>query len=628
MEFLMDPSIWVGLLTLVVLEIVLGIDNLVFIAILADKLPPKQRDKARLIGLSLALIMRLGLLSVISWMVTLTKPLFSVMDYTFSGRDLIMLIGGIFLLFKATTELHERLENRQHDDGHGKGYASFWVVVLQIVVLDAVFSLDAVITAVGMVNHLPVMMAAVVIAMAVMLLASKPLTRFVNQHPTVVVLCLSFLLMIGLSLVAEGFGFHIPKGYLYAAIGFSIIIELFNQIARRNFIKQQSNQPLRARTADAILRLMGGRRQVSVQSSDSESRNPVPVPEGAFVEEERYMINGVLSLASRSLRGIMTPRGEISWVDANLSVDEIRQQLLSSPHSLFPVCRGELDEIIGVVRAKEMLVALEEGVNVEAIAASSPAIVVPETLDPINLLGVLRRARGSFVIVTNEFGVVQGLVTPLDVLEAIAGEFPDADETPEIVADGVGWLVKGTTDLHALSHTLGLENVINDEEDIATVAGLVISVNGQIPRIGDVIELPPLHITIVEANDYRVDMVRIVKEHAAITALLLEKQLMTKDEAQRIAQREREGENLIVNHVAIPHCWSEVDGTFRGYFITLEQALIVNGENVRHALIACASTGNRQEFKIFSFLASILSSHSPQRIEGVDSYEAFIALLH
>lgn len=294
MEFLMDPSIWVGLLTLVVLEIVLGIDNLVFIAILADKLPPKQRDKARLIGLSLALFMRLGLLSVISWMVTLTKPLFSIADFSFSGRDLIMLLGGIFLLFKATTELHERLENRQHDAGHGKGYASFWVVVLQIVVLDAVFSLDAVITAVGMVNHLPVMMAAVVIAMMVMLLASKPLTRFVNQHPTVVVLCLSFLLMIGLSLVAEGFGFHIPKGYLYAAIGFSITIEFFNQVARRNFIRHQSTLPLRARTADAILRMMGGRKQHAV-SHDGESPAPVPVPEGAFAEEERYMINGVLT---------------------------------------------------------------------------------------------------------------------------------------------------------------------------------------------------------------------------------------------------------------------------------------------------------------------------------------------
>jgi CBS domain containing-hemolysin-like protein len=513
MEFLMDPSIWAGLLTLVVLEIVLGIDNLVFIAILADKLPPKQRDKARLLGLSLALVMRLGLLSLISWMVTLTQPLFSVGSFNFSGRDLIMLFGGVFLLFKATTELHERLENREHDGGHGKGYASFWVVVLQIVILDAVFSLDAVITAVGMVNHLPVMMAAVVIAMAVMLLASKPLTRFVNQHPTVVVLCLSFLLMIGLSLVAEGFGFHIPKGYLYAAIGFSIIIEFFNQVARRNFIRHQSNLPLRARTADAILRLMGGRRQASPQI-ETDSQATVPVPEGAFAEEERYMINGVLTLASRSLRSIMTPRGDISWVDASLSVDQIRQQLLSSPHSLFPVCRGELDEVIGIVRAKEMLVALEEGADVAAIAAASPAIVVPETLDPIKLLAVLRRARGSFVIVTNEFGMVQGLVTPLDVLEAIAGEFPDADETPEIVADGDGWLVKGTTDLHALQHTLGIDNLVNDDEDVATVAGLVISAKGQIPPAGEVLEIAPLHITVVEANDYRVDLVRIVKEQS------------------------------------------------------------------------------------------------------------------
>ncbi len=291
---------------------------------------------------------------------TLTKPLITIADFSFSGRDLIMLLGGIFLSFKATTELHERLENRQHDAGHGKGYASFWVVVLQIVVLDAVFSLDAVITAVGMVNHLPVMMAAVVIAMILMLLASKPLTRFVNQHPTVVVLCLSFLLMIGLSLVAEGFGFHIPKGYLYAAIGFSIIIEFFNQVARRNFVRHQSTLPLRARTADAILRLMGGRKQASV-SHDADSPAAVPVPEGAFAEEERYMINGVLTLAQRSLRSIMTPRGEISWVDAEQSEDEIRRQLLSSPHSLFPVCRGELDEIIGIVRAKEMLVALESG---------------------------------------------------------------------------------------------------------------------------------------------------------------------------------------------------------------------------------------------------------------------------
>lgn len=155
--------------------------------------------------------------------------------------------------------------------------------------------------------------------------------------------------------------------------------------------------------------------------------------------------------------------------------------------------------------------ALEAGENVAAMASASPAIVVPETLDPINLLGVLRRARGSFVIVTNEFGVVQGLVTPLDVLETIAGEFPDADETPEIVLDGEGWLIKGSTDLHALQQALGLDDLVNEDDDIATVAGLVISANGHIPRIGDVVELPPLQFTIVEANDYRVDLVRVIK---------------------------------------------------------------------------------------------------------------------
>ena len=201
MEWLLDPTIWVGLLTLVVLEIVLGIDNLIFIAILADKLPPAERERARVIGLSLALLMRLGLLAGMSWLVQLTSPLVSFWGFQLSGRDLILIVGGFFLLFKGTLELHERLEGKRAEVSNARVYASFWVIVTQIVVLDAVFSIDAVITAVGMVDDLSVMMTAVVIAMVIMLLASKPLTRFVNAHPTVVVLCLGFLLMIGFSLV-------------------------------------------------------------------------------------------------------------------------------------------------------------------------------------------------------------------------------------------------------------------------------------------------------------------------------------------------------------------------------------------------------------------------------------------
>ena len=202
-EWMADPTAWLGLLTLIVLEIVLGIDNLVFIAILADKLPPHLRDRARLIGLSLALLMRLGLLASISWLVTLTEPLIEVFGKSFSGRDLIMLFGGVFLLFKATMELHERLEGRTHQPSGGRRtYALFWPVVAQIVVLDAVFSLDAVITAVGMVEHLEVMMIAVIISIGLMIVASKPLTAFVNAHPTVIMLCLGFLMMIGFSPVS------------------------------------------------------------------------------------------------------------------------------------------------------------------------------------------------------------------------------------------------------------------------------------------------------------------------------------------------------------------------------------------------------------------------------------------
>lgn len=214
-----------------------------------------------MIGLVLALLMRLVLLASISWLVTLTAPLFTVFGRDFSGRDLILLIGGLFLLFKGTMELHERLEGGdEHTSSGPRMYAAFWPVVAQIVVLDAVFSLDAVITAVGMVEHLEVMMIAVTIAIGLMIVASKPLTRFVNAHRTVVILCLGFLLMIGFSLVVEGLGFDIPKGYLYAAIGFSVLIEAFNQWAqfnRRRFLV--GTRPLRERTAEAVLRLLGGR---------------------------------------------------------------------------------------------------------------------------------------------------------------------------------------------------------------------------------------------------------------------------------------------------------------------------------------------------------------------------------
>lgn len=502
MDWLFDPTIWAGLLTLIILEIVLGIDNLIFIAILADKLPPHQRDKARLIGLSLAMVMRLGLLTIISWLVTLTTPLFSVGPFAFSGRDLILLVGGLFLLFKATMELHERLEGVIHAQSQSRVYAGFGLVVTQIVVLDAVFSLDAVITAVGMVDQLGVMMAAVVISMGVMILASKPLTQFVNAHPTVVVLCLSFLLMIGLSLVAEGLGFHIPKGYLYAAIGFSIVIESFNQFARRNFLKNEARTPLRDRTAEAVLRLLGNRTR---SEAAAQAENVAQMDEQAFGVQERNMVSGVLTLGERSIRSIMTPRSEMSWVNLDDDPNDILRQLRETPHSLMPVCRGQLDDIVGIARIKDLIGDLVSSRRIDEQGSLRKAIILPETTGVLKAMETLKRSHGQLVLVADEFGTVQGLLTPLDILEAIAGEFPDEDEQPAVQLQTDGrWKVDGTADLHYLEQVLETGALLTDGAEYTSLAGFLLARFETMPAVGQAIELDGLRYEIAAVEDRRI----------------------------------------------------------------------------------------------------------------------------
>jgi predicted tellurium resistance membrane protein TerC len=235
MELLTNPETWIALATLTVLEIVLGIDNVIFISIIVGRLPESQRDRARVIGLGLAMGMRILLLLTISWIIGLTAPAFTIAGVEFSWRDLILIGGGLFLLWKATTEIHESLEG---EEAHAPGApavarATFGGVLIQIVLLDIVFSLDSVLTAVGLVDEIPIMIAAIVIAIGVMLFASGPLSAFVNRHPSVKMLALSFLLLIGVTLVADGFGLHVDKAYIYAAMGFSVFVEALNLRAAR-----------------------------------------------------------------------------------------------------------------------------------------------------------------------------------------------------------------------------------------------------------------------------------------------------------------------------------------------------------------------------------------------------------
>jgi predicted tellurium resistance membrane protein TerC len=230
MEWLTQPESWIALITLTALEIVLGIDNIIFISVVTGRLPKAQQARARRIGLGLALGMRIVLLLTLSWIIGLTAPLFAIANQEISGRDLILILGGLFLLAKATTEIHEGLEGGGPHSPSAPAVitSTFQGTLVQIVLLDAVFSLDSVITAVGMANEIPIMVAAVTIAIGVMLLAAEPLAKFVEEHPTIKMLALAFLLLIGMSLVADGLDLHIPKGYIYFAMGFSVFVELLN----------------------------------------------------------------------------------------------------------------------------------------------------------------------------------------------------------------------------------------------------------------------------------------------------------------------------------------------------------------------------------------------------------------
>lgn len=514
MEWVLDPTAWAGLFTLILLEIVLGIDNLIFIAILVDKLPPEFRDRARVLGLSLALVMRLALLSVMSWLITLNAPLFSVFGLEFSGRDLILIVGGMFLLFKGTLELHERIDYQPVRAEGVRAFASFWVIVTQIIILDAVFSIDAVITAVGMVEHLAVMMIAVIVAIIIMIVASKPLTTFVNRHPTVVILCLGFLLMIGFSLLVEGFGVVVPKGYLYAAITFSVLIEVFNQLARRNRRLAEEHRPMRERTAEAVLRMLG-KKPISELEMAADER---ATPDGAslvFGKEERDMVSGVLTLSERNVRSIMTPRNDISWVNLDEPPADIQAQIAREPHSYLPVCKGTLDEVIGLGQAKELV---EDLIKYERIRLSRlrEPMIVHESIGILQLMEKLKKARGQLVLVADEFGTIAGVVTPIDVFEAIAGEFPDEDEAPDIlpVSDNE-WLVDGAADLHHLEQRLEIEGLVDDEEEYSTLAGYLLERFGHLPDPGASCTLDwgpyQLLFTVLSLEQRRIASVRIEK---------------------------------------------------------------------------------------------------------------------
>ncbi|EPU4380562.1 TerC family protein [Escherichia coli] len=472
MEWIADPSIWAGLITLIVIELVLGIDNLVFIAILAEKLPPKQRDRARVTGLLLAMLMRLLLLASISWLVTLTQPLFSFRSFTFSARDLIMLFGGFFLLFKATMELNERLEGKDSNNPTQRKGAKFWGVVTQIV----------------------------------------------NSHPTIVILCLSFLLMIGFSLVAEGFGFVIPKGYLYAAIGFSVMIEALNQLAifnRRRFLS--ANQTLRQRTTEAVMRLLSGQKEDAELDAETASMLVDHGNQQIFNPQERRMIERVLNLNQRTVSSIMTSRHDIEHIDLNAPEDEIRQLLERNQHTRLVVTDGDdAEDLLGVVHVIDLLQQSLRGEPLNLRVLIRQPLVFPETLPLLPALEQFRNARTHFAFVVDEFGSVEGIVTLSDVTETIAGNLPneveeiDARHDIQKNADG-SWTANGHMPLEDLVQYVPLP--LDEKREYHTIAGLLMEYLQRIPKPGEEVQVGDYLLKTLQVESHRVQKVQIIPLH-------------------------------------------------------------------------------------------------------------------
>ena len=508
-SWLAEPTTWIGFATLLVLEVVLGIDNLVFVAILANKVKPAYRDKARITGLTLAIVMRIIMLGFMAHIMTLVHPWFYIGSCAVSGKDLIMLLGGLFLLYKATTELHERLEghNQFHVADTNKKHAPFWGVVAQILVLDAVFSIDSVITAVAMVDHIVVAMAAVVVAMSVMIWASKPLTEFVDRHPTVVMLCLGFLLMIGFSLIAEAFHFHIPKGYLYAAIGFSILIEVFNQVSQKNSKRNAYiSSSWRQRTAENVLGMMGIREAVLAKAGSGDD-------DSHFEENEKSMIRSVLTLAERPILGVMIPRRDIERLDISQGREEQAAQLQNTPYSrLLVVGKAGVDEPLGYINKKDLLAQLLDGGEMNIQSALRQPLILPDSTTALNAIELFRKNSADYALVVDEFGAILGMVTMKDMLEAIAGEFPEEferEEAPLIQANTDESLtVDGSLEYVELAQQIALPPH-NEDADYHTVAGLIMEELQAIPDVGDHIDFYGWRFEVTEKEGQRIERVRI-----------------------------------------------------------------------------------------------------------------------
>lgn len=481
MGWLMDLAAWLGLTILTGLVVLRAVESFVLLNALSVRLPSDTRDRVRRSSV-LWFLAASALFAVLAqWVMRFDTPLLSVGLFHLSLKDLMYLVGGFYLLAQATSDLMDYGQGKSVASGDSRVYKSWTYVSVQALVVVSFLSLEVVALGLVVSNDIVVWLAAYVIGAAAVWFGLQPMARFVSIHRTALVLAAGFVLMSGFALLAKPtVGFEVAP-YLYVAIVFSGLVAVLWYLAQRKALVPQVSA--RERLVETVLRMFGQR--LSEQDGEDlgeRAEQDQTLPLGI---EQRNMMSGVLTLSERSVNSIMTPRTEVSWIDIDDEPQRIREQIEQAPHSFFPVCRGNLDNIIGIGRAKRMIADLLTHGRIQQNRLREP-IIVHDTIDIMRLIGTLKNSRGQLVLVADEFGAIEGLVTPIDVFEAIAGEFPDEDEAPDIVPDGENrWRVDGAADLHILEQELEIDGLVNEDEEYSTLAGYLLNHFGRLPNVGE-----------------------------------------------------------------------------------------------------------------------------------------------
>jgi CBS domain containing-hemolysin-like protein len=512
LAWIYEPTAWVGLLTLTLMQVVLGLDNLLFIAILSAKLPPRQSRKARYIGLGGSLVIRLILMLFAAYIIAMKEPLFSLFGLDFSYRDVVMLAGGLFLLYKSTEELHGKLEGTDNEEVSVTKAAgqSLATVATQIMILDVLFSVDAIITAVAMTNHLMIMAIAVTFGMGLLTWASGMISRFVSRHPTLVILCLGFLLLIGFSLIMEALHFEVPKGYLYSAMAFSVLIEVFNQVSRKNVLKlkRAGNMQSRELAANLVLRLLGSRNE-EVQSF----REAIYERTGSnvFNSQEKEMVSRVLQLSSLPVKAILTARNDLQMLKIDGEPENVIKMALNhTKTNLVAYRHGQKDQPLGFLNRSEVLgLVVENRCNISELEKIiQQPLYLPETVNILKVLEEFRSSKKHIAFIFDEFGNFEGLVTLHDVMEEFAGDMPDKSESAEIVAlDKRTFRVDAEAVLADVYRITGLN--LPNSEHYQTLAGFILDHLQRVPTKGESIEYKGWKMEITQASLTSINEVKL-----------------------------------------------------------------------------------------------------------------------